>query len=90
MRQKQREFEQIMLSGVSNEQREAMWQTAQEKAVSKEINSLLMHACTYLYSNQLASAWYTPCKKINHKVARLCTPVYSYIIIIGSDFCQMA
>ena len=71
MRQKQREFEQIMLSGVSNEQREAMWQTAQEKAVSKEINSLLMHACTYLYSNQLSSASY---KKINHKVARLCTP----------------
>ena len=34
MRQKQREFEQILLSGVSSEQREAMWQTAKEKAVS--------------------------------------------------------
>lgn len=34
MRRKQREFEQILLSGVSTEQREAMWHTAQEKAVN--------------------------------------------------------
>jgi hypothetical protein len=58
MRQKQREFEQIMLSGVSNEEREAMWQTAQEKAVSREqlicAHCVLcfqpLHACTYMYN----------------------------------------
>ena len=48
MRQKQREFEQMMLSGVSNEQREAMWQTAQEKAVSKEKTATYMHVLHYM------------------------------------------
>ena len=34
MRQKQRQFEQTLMGGVTAEDREAMWQTAQEIAVS--------------------------------------------------------
>ena len=73
MRQKQLEFEKILLSGVTSEQREVMWQTAQEKAVSHMLPTRVWHVspwqpCTFIGPASL----YTACLAFyNYKCAHL-------------------